>query len=580
MRSVALFRRNDQHKQPAMFSSIYELPKKQLKRLEESWAGTFYLEFFMRIEEDLFAVLYSDEPSRPNIPINVLMGLEIMKSGFGWSDEELYDAFCYNMQVRYALGYRDLKEGHFELRTLYNFRSRITQYKQRTGINLIEKTFEKVTDEQTKAFQLKTGKLRMDSTQIASNIREMSRLQLLVEVLQRVHRMLREEDQDPCRGDFDPYLQGSSGQYVYRIRGEEVVDHLLPIGQLMQRLVEELRDNYGNEPVYQMLVRVFHEHFTCDDDFRPRKGKELSAGSLQSPDDGEATYRRKGNQDHRGYVANLTETCDPDNKLQLINKVQVEPNTTEDAAMLMEVLPDLIERTDVEQIHTDGGYGSPDVDEAMWKAKVEQIQTAIRGRKAAEERLGLEDFDWEMSKKGKPQKVICPHGQRVVVQPGRKKDRYLAYFDGEACRGCPFVDQCPTKPHKRKPRRVLRFSQRDVSVALRRKRNADARVAGKNLRAGAESTVRSVKHPFRNGKLPVRGKLRVSMMVITSAAMTNIRRIHGYEEKLREAGRKAKAIQKEWENAFKKSFLYFYSFLKRFVPGVFYSKLTSLWLPE
>ncbi len=70
-----MFRRNEEHRQAAMFSSIYELPEKQLKRLEESWAGVFYKEFFTRVEEDLFAVLYSDEPSRPNIPVNVLMGL-------------------------------------------------------------------------------------------------------------------------------------------------------------------------------------------------------------------------------------------------------------------------------------------------------------------------------------------------------------------------------------------------------------------------------------------------------------------------------------------------------------------------
>ena len=67
---------------------------------------------------------------------------------------------------------------------------------QRTGNNLVEKAFEQATDEQTKAFQLKTRKLRMDSTQIARNMREMSRLQLLVEVLQRVQRMLSEEDQE------------------------------------------------------------------------------------------------------------------------------------------------------------------------------------------------------------------------------------------------------------------------------------------------------------------------------------------------------------------------------------------------
>jgi hypothetical protein len=131
----------------------------------------------------------------------------------------------------------------------------------------------------------------------------------------------------------------------------------------------------------------------------------------QSPDDWEATYRRKRAEDYRGYAANLTETCDPENKFQLINKVQVEPNNVEDADMLEEALPDLKERTDVKQIYTDGGYGSPDVDEAMREAGVEQIQTAIRGRKPAEEKLGLEDFDWETDGDGKPQEVICPHGQ-------------------------------------------------------------------------------------------------------------------------------------------------------------------------
>jgi len=277
-----VFRRNEEHRQVFLFSSVYELPKNQLKRLEESWAGSFYRELFTRLDEELFAVLYSDEPSRPNIPVNVLMGLETLKSGFGWSDEQLYDAFCYNLQVRYGLGYRDVKEGHFELRTLYNFRRRITEYMHETGINLIEKAFEQVTDEQTEAFQLKTGKLRMDSTQIASNIREMSRLQLLVEVLQRVHRMLSEEDQKHYEKDFEPYLQGTSGQYIYRIKGEEVADHLKPIGELMHRLVNELRADYGQEPTYQMLERVFQEHFTIDDegDTRPKQGKELSAGSL------------------------------------------------------------------------------------------------------------------------------------------------------------------------------------------------------------------------------------------------------------------------------------------------------------
>jgi len=50
------------------------------------------------------------------------------------------------------------------------------------------------------------------------------------------------------------------------------------------------------------------------------------------------------------------------------------------------------------------------------------------------------------------------------------------------------------------------------------------------LRAAVEATVRQVKHPFPASKLPVRGKFRVSCMVIGSAMITNIRRIQRFLE--------------------------------------------------
>ena len=30
----------------------------------------------------------------------MLVGLEALKAGFGWSDQELYEHFCYDLQVR------------------------------------------------------------------------------------------------------------------------------------------------------------------------------------------------------------------------------------------------------------------------------------------------------------------------------------------------------------------------------------------------------------------------------------------------------------------------------------------------
>ncbi|NDJ79308.1 MAG: transposase, partial [Chloroflexi bacterium] len=246
-----MFRKNDEHRQKPMFSTLDDLPEKQRQRLENSWAGTFYREFFCRIDEEIFAILYSDQASRPNIPVNVLVGLEALKAGFGWSDAELEAQMAFNIQVRYAVGYRDLTVGHFELRTVYNFRQRLAQHMQATGENLLEEAFEQVTDEQIEALELKTGKLRMDSTQIASNIRQMSRVQLLVEVVQRVWRMLTEEDQAHYAAECAPYRKGTSGQYTYHIEPGEAPHHLEAIGHLMRQLVIELATDYGDHDTYR-----------------------------------------------------------------------------------------------------------------------------------------------------------------------------------------------------------------------------------------------------------------------------------------------------------------------------------------
>lgn len=162
-----MFRSNKRHQQPALISNVNELPEKRRQRLEESWAGTFRREFFSRLNEEAFAVLYSDLPSRPNVAVNVLVSLDVLKAGYGWSDEELYDHYLYDLQVRYAVGYDSLTEGDFELRTLYNFRRRLSQYNLAHGTNLLAAAFVDITDQQLTTLAVRTGQQRMDSTQIA-----------------------------------------------------------------------------------------------------------------------------------------------------------------------------------------------------------------------------------------------------------------------------------------------------------------------------------------------------------------------------------------------------------------------------
>ena len=493
----------------------------------------------------------------------MLVGLEYLKAGNGWTDQEMYEAFLYNMQVRFALGYDEFGKGDFELRTLYYFRERLSRYMQETGINLLEKAFEQVTDQQIAAYHLKTDKQRMDSTQIASNIRTMGRLQLLVEVLQRVYRMLTKEEQGHYAEEFAPYIQGHAGQYVYHIKGQDTGEHLQKIGERMQHLLVELESSYAQDPVYQMFMRVFGEHFRVEEKVLKIKiDKELSASSLQSPDDLEATYRQKNNKSFRGYVANLTETCDPENPLQLVTKVQVASNHAEDAEMLVEALPNLKERTDLETLYTDGGYGSSGADHLLQEKHVELIQTAIRGRIPNHEKLNLSDFEIKQTEKGVPTRITCPQGQSTAVHTSSQKKAYVAHFEDEVCLACPLLPKCPVQRGKRDLRFHLRFDQKQINISERRQRSLIHQEEGRNLRAAVEATVRQVKHPFPAGKLPVRGKFRVSCMVIGSAVITNIRRIQCYlEAKIRLENERMK-VQKEQECSLEQPSVSFFVSLK------------------
>jgi hypothetical protein len=527
-----MYKKNQKHLQPALLSSVMQLPEKYRQRLDTSWAGSFYRDLFCRLDEDAFAGLYAECPSRPNAPVNVLVGLEVLKAGYGWSDEELYEHFLFDVQVRYALGLDQLGADDFELRTVYNFRQRLSAYNQAHQVNLLQQAFAQLTDQQLVALQVKTGMQRIDSVQLASNIVDASRLQLLVEAVQRLFRVLSEPDQTRCAEPLAPYLQGSAGQYVYHIRGKTANQAALEqIGVHIHYLLTQLRADYADQLPYQVLERFFQDNFRLvEESVQPKPKEELSAGSLQSVDDLEATFRRKAGEEYTGYVAALSETCAPQNPLQLITHAEVDANNVDDAELLVRALPQLQERMELHELHSDGGFGSPAVDEVCQAGGVEQVQSALRGKAPDPEHFSLADFDWEVDERGKPQQLTCPQGHSGSLEPGRKTG-YVAHFDPAQCQACPFARRrCRAQPTRREPRFSLHFTQQEVHWARRRRRQRAEQASGHNLRAAVEATMRSVKHPFPAGKLPVRGRFRVTCMVIASAAMTNLRRIQRYRQ--------------------------------------------------
>ena len=417
--------------------------------------------------------------------------------------------------------------------SLYNFRQRLSRYNQEQGVNVLEQVFEDISDQQIQTLEVRTGQQRMDSTQVASNILEASRLQLLVVAIQGLHRILNEADQERLAGVFAPYLKGRSGQYVYRVKGMKAYqEHLQAVGQTMDTLIQELRAEYAQEAVWQMFERFFSDNYHLKDEaVQPKGNDEIGSGCLQSPDDLEATYRQKNGQGYKGYVANLTETCDPENDLQLITQVQLAPNNTDDADLLVQALPNLVERTDLSDLYSDGGFGSPEADVVLQEKQVALVQSRLRGKQPDPERYNLADFDIQHDQAGNPLEITCPNGQTVPVEPGRKNG-YLARFDRDLCRVCPFHlhARCRATPRKRRPQFQLNFTLNQVNWAKRRRRHLQAKAEKDNRRVAVEASVRSLKHPFGNGKLPVRGRFRMTWMLLASASMVNLRRIWKYQQ--------------------------------------------------
>ena len=54
--------------------SVFSLTAREKKALDNSWAKIFADEIFPNIDEERFSVLYSSKASRPNAPVNVIIG--------------------------------------------------------------------------------------------------------------------------------------------------------------------------------------------------------------------------------------------------------------------------------------------------------------------------------------------------------------------------------------------------------------------------------------------------------------------------------------------------------------------------
>ena len=514
-----MFRRNTAHRQPSLFGIESQLSPAKAKKLRNSWAGRFYEIVFSKIDEDVFRPLFSEDNGRPNAPVNCLVAAIVLMQYRNWTCEELFDRIDFDLQTRTALGLGDsLDETPFCPATFFNFRNRLLSHYTRTGENLLETVFDRLTSAQLKALGLKADVQRCDSFQAMSNIARYGRVQLLVEMLIRLHRALPEEERERFREVFAPYVKGSSGQYIYGLERSDIPHELEKLGRAYHALHEGLKESCRQLQVFEVFERVYLEHFTVvSDKVEVKPSRELGSGVLQSPDDLDATFRVKRGKEYRGQVVNVTETANPDNPVNLVTDVAVAPNNTDDSRILEERIEKIKEKTpELKELHTDGAYGSAANDAKMEELGITHVVTGVRGRKA---KVGI-----EIDRTGEDAYVVrCP---KQTVTAERTRRRYKARFDGKICSECPYSKDCPAGRRKRGDR--VYYFDRSTYLANRRARAVeDLPPERQNVRSAAESTVNEFSRAFnRKGKLRVRGAFGTMLYAFGMAIGINFGRIY------------------------------------------------------
>ena len=145
---------------------------------------------------------------------------------------------------------------------------------------------------------------------------------------------------------------------------DDIPHELAQLAQVYHALYPALKAQHGDVENFRIFERVYEEHFTViKEKVVVKTSDDLSSGMLQSPDDIDATYRKKRDQESKGQVLNITETANPDNAMNLLTDVTVESNNVDDSKILNKRIDGIKEKTpDLEELHTDGGYGSEDND--------------------------------------------------------------------------------------------------------------------------------------------------------------------------------------------------------------------------
>ncbi|MCK5805818.1 MAG: transposase, partial [Lentisphaeria bacterium] len=330
---------------------------------------------------------FSDDVGRNTKELYSMAGLIVIAEMRVWTPQQAAEAYTFDQSIQYALNI-----GHYGVevssRTVERYQRLFREQELAQGV------FERVTRTLVEELQIEVDKQRLDSTHLFSDMAMLSRTQLMTVCIRRFLVQVKRHQ----NGEY--YALDPEVRERCMASDKRLFSQLPPKGdaraQLRQRVAEDLLmliDRFvGHAQIagmssYKALVRVFGEQCKVVGG-KVTLRKKTGGRTMQNPSDPDATYDgHKG----KGYQVQLSETCHPDNPVQLITCAIPQTAADEDGDALPLVVEKL-EQTDLkpEEILADTLYGSDD-NEQLCEGKDIDLVAPVRGPAPKNARFQMTD---------------------------------------------------------------------------------------------------------------------------------------------------------------------------------------------
>lgn len=479
---------------------------------------------------DLFA--HRGQPAEAPFRLALVTVLQFLE---GLSDRQAAEAVRARIDWKYLLCL-GLDDPGFDYSVLCEFRARLLAGGAEHGV------FDHVLARLREHNLVKARtRQRTDSTHVVAAVRDLNRLERVVETLRAALNVLATVAPDWVQAQIpvewvDRYRHRAEDYHFPA--AEKARDTLAErVGADGHALLAALWSPEAPEwlralPAVETLRQVWVQNFvTLDGVVRWRQKDNLPPAALRisSPYDPEARYAHKRSTTWVGYKVHMTETCE-EGLPHLITNVQTDDAVRNDNTALPQIHRQLAHRRLLPNTHlVDAGYieaqlllesqreyGGDLVGPAQSNGRWQQVQG---------NGFDITHFqiDWE------EKHATCPQGKRSSSwRPGvdgRRNAVIQAVFAKAACSQCPSLSQCTTAKSQRRTLTLRPQALHDTLQHARHREKTPEFKAAYKKRAGIEGTISQGVRAFGLRHARYVGKAKTHLQHLATAAAINLERV-------------------------------------------------------